>query len=69
MTRDGLFLIENGKVTKPVHNLRFTQSVLDTLGVCSGVGADLVCLSAGGGSLLAPALRLDAFNFTSATSH
>ncbi|HYR63414.1 MAG TPA: TldD/PmbA family protein [Actinomycetota bacterium] len=69
MTRDGLFLIEDGVVTKPVHNLRFTQSVLGTLAGCSGVGADLVCLSPGGGSLLAPALRLDAFTFTSATSH
>ncbi|MEA2532844.1 MAG: PmbA protein [Actinomycetota bacterium] len=69
MTRDGLFLIEDGAVTKPVHNLRFTQSVLDGLSGCSGVGADLACLSSGGGSLLAPALRLDAFNFTSATSH
>jgi predicted Zn-dependent protease len=69
MTRDGLFLIEDGAVTKPVHNLRFTQNVLDGLSGCSGVGADLACLSSGGGSLLAPALRLDAFSFTSATSH
>ena len=29
MTRHGTFLIENGKVTKPLKNLRFTQSVLD----------------------------------------
>jgi predicted Zn-dependent protease len=69
MTRDGLFLIEDGTVTKPVHNLRFTQNVLDALAGCSGVGAELVCLSPEGGSVLAPALRLDAFNFTSATSH
>jgi predicted Zn-dependent protease len=69
MTRDGLFLIEDGAVTKPVHNLRFTQSVLDSLGGCSGIGADLACLPSSGGSVLAPALRLDAFNFTSATSH
>jgi PmbA protein len=69
MTRDGLFLIEDGAVTKPVHNLRFTQSVLDSLEGCSGIGADLACLSSGGGTVLAPALRLNAFNFTSATSH
>jgi predicted Zn-dependent protease len=69
MTRDGLFLIEDGAVKRPVHNLRFTQNVLDGLSGCSGVGADLACLSSGGGSLLAPALRLDAFSFTSATSH
>lgn len=69
MTRDGLFRIEDGAVAGPVHNLRFTQGVLDTLATCSGVGDELVCLSPGGGSLLAPALRLDAFTFTSATSH
>ncbi|HEY2665653.1 MAG TPA: TldD/PmbA family protein [Actinomycetota bacterium] len=69
MTRDGLFLIEDGAVSKPVHNLRFTQNVLEALGRCSGIGADLACLPMGGGSLLVPALRLDAFNFTSATSH
>jgi predicted Zn-dependent protease len=69
MTRDGLFLIEDGKVTRPVHNLRFTQSVLDALSACSGVGEDAVCLSAGGGTIVAPPLRLDRFQFTSATSH
>ncbi|MBN2018205.1 MAG: TldD/PmbA family protein, partial [Candidatus Cloacimonetes bacterium] len=28
MTRDGFFLIENGKITKPLKNMRFTDSVL-----------------------------------------
>ena len=67
MTRDGLFLIEGGKVARPVHNLRFTQSVLGALAGCSGVGDTPVCLS--GGSVVVPALRLDAFTFTSATTH
>ncbi len=31
MTRDGLFLIENGKITKPVMNMRFTESVISAL--------------------------------------
>jgi len=31
LTRDGTFLIENGKITKAVKNLRFTNSVLDAL--------------------------------------
>ena len=69
MTRDGVFLIEDGAVTRPVHNLRFTQSVLDALSECSGVGADPVCLSSGWGTVVVPALRLDRFSFTSATSH
>jgi predicted Zn-dependent protease len=69
MTRDGVFLIEHGRVTRPVHNLRFTQSVLDALLDCSGVGAELVCLSSGFGTVMVPALRLDRFHFTSATTH
>jgi predicted Zn-dependent protease len=32
LTRNGTFLVENGKVVKPVTNLRFTQSFLDALG-------------------------------------
>ena len=31
MTRDGLFLIEDGKITKPVMNMRFTESVIFAL--------------------------------------
>jgi len=31
MTRDGLFLIENGKITKPVKNMRFTESIISAL--------------------------------------
>ncbi len=31
MTRDGLFLIENGKITKPLRNMRFTESVITAL--------------------------------------
>lgn len=31
MTRDGTFLIEEGKITKPLCNLRFTQSLIQAL--------------------------------------
>ena len=31
MTRDGLFLIENGKIAKPLKNMRFTESVITAL--------------------------------------
>src|SRR5205823_592749 len=29
MTRDGTFLIENGEITQPIKNLRFTQNILE----------------------------------------
>ena len=31
MTRDGTFLVEDGKIVAPVRNLRYTQSYLDAL--------------------------------------
>ena len=35
MTRDGTFLIEDGKLTHGVRNLRFNQSLVDALGACA----------------------------------
>jgi predicted Zn-dependent protease len=31
LTRDGTFLIENGKITKVVNNLRFTEKIVDVI--------------------------------------
>ena len=39
MTRDGTFLIENGELTTPVKNLRFTQSYVDALAGCRALSA------------------------------
>jgi PmbA protein len=66
MTREGTFLIENGKITRPVKDLRFTQSILDALN-------DTLAISRGTklqiseylGASRVPALRLKAFTFTS----
>jgi predicted Zn-dependent protease len=38
MTRDGTFLIENGEVTSPIRNLRFTQSYLDAMNNVEAIG-------------------------------
>jgi PmbA protein len=61
MTRDGTFLIENGKISRPVQKLRFTQSVLKTLQRTEMVGRDLQLCE---GSLM-PAIKVAGFNFTS----
>lgn len=61
MTRDGTFLVENGKVTKPIKNFRFTQSILDALANVQMIGK--------GGQLVeyayVPALKISKFAFTS----
>ncbi|MDP9239175.1 MAG: TldD/PmbA family protein [Actinomycetota bacterium] len=70
MTRDGTFLIEDGRITGGVHNLRFTQSGLDALGAVEDVGRDLqVSTELFFGVAATPALRLSRFAFTSATAH
>ena len=37
-TRDGLWLIENGKITKPIQNLVFTESILFALNKVEQLG-------------------------------
>jgi predicted Zn-dependent protease len=71
MTRDGTFLIENGKVTRPIKNMRFTQSIMDAFASASALTA-ATKLQAGDdydftAGLRVPAVRLEKFNFTSAT--
>lgn len=63
MTRDGTFLIEEGKIGRGVKNLRFTQSILEAFGSASMVASQ--------GKLCeycwAPALKIDSFHFSGAT--
>ncbi|HXA41679.1 MAG TPA: TldD/PmbA family protein [Candidatus Solibacter sp.] len=71
MTRDGTFLIENGKVTRAIKNMRFTQSVMEAFGTASALTSETK-LQAGDdydftAGIRVPAVRLDRFNFTSVT--
>ncbi|MDQ3946701.1 MAG: metallopeptidase TldD-related protein [Actinomycetota bacterium] len=69
LTRNGTFLVEDGKVGPGVRNLRFTQSFLDALapGNVLGVGAEARFADSeffGPGLVHVPALHLAAFRFT-----
>jgi len=69
MTRDGTFWVEDGQVRGAVRNLRFTQSILDALSAVRAVGAETELASEDGyGAARAPALAIDRFNFSSATT-
>lgn len=60
MTRDGTFLIEEGKIAAGVHNLRFTQSILEALTNVVMVGNEGVqCEYA-----WCPPLLVEGFRFT-----
>lgn len=73
MTRDGLFLIEDGKITKALRNMRFTQNMLEALSDAEP-GSDQVLVGGtswydlhfpSGDTL--PSVKLRRFRFTSST--
>lgn len=72
LTRNGVWLIENGEITTPVRNFRFTQSYPQALapGAVLGVGAGVTTVPEGWGAAwrTAPALRLASWNFTGGAS-
>ena len=67
MTRDGTFLIENGRITRPVRNLRFTQSYLDALSHVEAISRDTRLLRGFSGAYRVPAIKVAQFNFTGAS--
>lgn len=66
LTRNGLFLIEDGAVVAPVQNLRYTQSVVAGLGPghVLGLGNDAQLVSNEGGVVHVPSVRLASWSFT-----
>ena len=67
LTRNGVWLVENGRVVRPVTNLRFTQSFLDAIGPGNvrGVSRERALLLGGWDSIyLVPSLHLGSWNFT-----
>ena len=68
MTRDGTFLIEDGRISYPVKNLRFTQSYVEALASVEAVGARTkLLLNEFGFATRVPMLKLGSFNFTGVT--
>ena len=69
MTRDGTFLIENGKITKPLKNLRFTQSVLEAFAGAEMLGAELKLVKDEWNPIgtCVPAVKIRGFQFTGTT--
>jgi predicted Zn-dependent protease len=66
MTREGTFLIENGRMTRPVKDLRFTQSIVGALaGVVEVSRERRLELGEGESGVLAPWLHINRFTFSS----
>ena len=69
LTRDGTFLIENGKITRAVKNLRFNDSPVFMLNNLEALGTPVrVSASEDGGpgqAVMVPPIKVRDFNFTS----
>ncbi len=70
MTKDGTFLVEGGRVVRPVRNFRFTQSVPEAFSRIGGLTREtrLVGAEYSGIAARVPALLIDRFGFTGATA-
>jgi predicted Zn-dependent protease len=66
LTRDGTFLIENGKISKAIKNFRFNESPLFLLSNLEAIGpAVRIAGTEQGGPVVMPAIKAKDFNFTS----
>jgi len=63
-TRDGTFLIEDGKITKPVKNLRFQERIMGALNRVEAVSKETESYSA-----VVPWLKIRDFNFIGGTEY
>lgn len=74
MTRDGTFLIENGRITKGIKNLRFTENIIECFNRLDDISKKsiLVASEPGYGSrfgsgIIVPSIKVRNFAFTGAT--
>jgi predicted Zn-dependent protease len=66
LTRDGTFLIEQGRISRSIRNLRFNESPLFMLNNLEMLGAaERLGGTEAGGAVVMPALKVRDFNFTS----
>jgi len=67
MTRDGTFLVEKGRVTGGIKNMRFNQSVLELLSNVELLGPAVRGAGEEATEMVVPAMKVRNFNFTEVT--
>ncbi|MGB8769237.1 MAG: TldD/PmbA family protein, partial [Candidatus Korobacteraceae bacterium] len=67
MTRDGTFLVENGKVTCGIRNFRFNESLLHMLQNVEAMGSPVRSCGEESFDMVAPPMKVLDFNFTETT--
>lgn len=69
LTRDGVFLIEKGKIVRPVINLRWNESPIAVFRNIEMMGRpERIVTREGNAPMLAPALKVKDFHFTSVST-
>jgi len=67
MTRDGLFVVEKGKITSAVKNFRFNQSLLDMLKNVEMMGPAIRATGEEAFEMVVPAMKVRDFHFSEVT--
>ena len=67
MTRDGTFLVENGKIKAGIRNFRFNQGLVHLLNNVEQMGAPVRSSGEEAFDMVVPAMKVRDFNFTEVT--
>jgi PmbA protein len=67
MTRDGLFLVENGKITSAVRNFRFNQSLIGLLKNVEAMSPAVRATAEEAFEMVVPAMKVNDFHFAEPT--
>jgi predicted Zn-dependent protease len=67
MTRDGSFLIENGRIAAGIRNFRFNQNILEMLSSVEQLGPAVRAAGEESFEMVVPAMKVRNFHFTEVT--
>jgi PmbA protein len=67
MTRDGTFLIENGRVSRGLRNFRFNQGIIELLNHVEALSPAVRASGEEAFDMVVPAMKVRGFNFTEVT--
>ncbi len=67
MTRDGTFLVEDGKIRQGVRNFRFNESLIHMLSNVEAMGTPVRASGEESFDMVVPAMKVREFNFTEVT--
>jgi predicted Zn-dependent protease len=67
MTRDGTFLVEDGKIKRGIRNFRFNQSLIEALNHVEAMSHAARASGEEAFDMVVPAMKISGFNFTEVT--